>query len=59
MVTVHGILGDGINDVIYYLEVGVVGLVRLDLGVGAWFWMRYGDVINGGLPHEMENLYFG
>ena len=29
-----------------YLDGGVVGLVRLDLGVRVRFWMRYGDVIN-------------
>ena len=31
--------------------------VRLYLGVGVWFWMRCGDVINGGLPHEIEKNY--
>ena len=45
MMAVRG-FGVGINDVVYYyLDVGVVGLVRLDLEVGVWFWMRYGDVI--------------
>ena len=46
--------GVSINDVVYYLDGGVFGLVRLDLSIGVWFWMRYGDVINGGLPHQMN-----
>ena len=33
--------GVSINDVVYYLDGGVVGMVRLDLSIGAWFWMRY------------------
>ena len=33
--------GDGLG--LAYLGGGVVGLVRLDLEVGVWFWMRYGD----------------
>ena len=40
MMAVHG-FGVGINDVVYYyLGVGV-GLVRLDLEVRVWFWMRF------------------
>ena len=30
---------------INYLDGGFVGLVRLDLSIGVWFWMRCGDVI--------------
>ena len=57
-VVVHGI-GVSINDVVYYLDSGVAGLVRLDLGIGVWFWMRYGDVISGGLLHEMDIYILG
>ena len=52
---VHGDFGVGINYVSYYLDGGVVGLVRLDLGVGVWFWMRYGDVINMSLSISGES----
>ena len=55
MVVVHG-FGVSINDVVYYLDGGVVGLVRLDLGIGVWFWMMCGNVIsqiNQHLPHHL------
>ena len=53
--------GDGgfwgcINDVVYYLDGGVVGLVILDLIIGVGFWMRCGDVISQWLPHEILQL---
>ena len=55
-VVVHGIgVGVSIDDV----DGGVAGLVRLDLGIGVWFWMRYSDVISGGLLHEMEIYILG
>ena len=52
---VWGLVGFGVsmNDVVYYLDGGVFGLVRLDLEVGVWFWVRYGDVISGWLLHGM------
>ena len=37
MVVVHGF---GVS-IVYYLDGGVVGLVRLDLSIGVLFWMRY------------------
>ena len=48
--------GVGINDVVNYLDFGVVGLVRLDLSIGVWLWMRYGDFINAAGPY-MSLLY--
>ena len=45
---VHGVVygfGVCINDVVYYLDFGGGGLVRLNLSIGVWFWMRYGEVI--------------
>ena len=50
---VHGVVygfGVCINDVVYYLDFGGGRLVRLSLSIGVWFWMRYGDVINGKNP---------
>ena len=41
VVTVHGGFGVSINDVVYYLDVGVVGLVRLGLSIGFLFWVGY------------------
>ena len=49
MASVHGVVhgwwcvgfGVSLNDVVYYLGVGFVGLVRLDLSIGVWVWMRY------------------
>ena len=42
---VHGVLTWGfevsINDVVYYLDGRVVGLVMLGLSIGVGFWMRW------------------
>ena len=49
MVMVYG-FEVSINNMLYYLDGGVFGLVGLDLEVGVWFWMRYGDVISVTMP---------
>ena len=38
---VHGGFGVSINDVVYYLDGGVVGLVMLDLSIGVGLWMMW------------------